>query len=65
MGSELLHVNYAAYTNSQNNTILQLAPTPLNSMSALCSQNNTPLPCQFGLFIASSSPHMQITATRI
>ena len=84
-GSELLHANYAARTNfqnnttlqlaptplnsmsalrSQNNTTLQLVPTPLNSMSALRSQNNTPLPRQFGLFIASS-PHMQITTTRI
>ena len=41
-GLELLHANYAARTNSQNNTTLQLAPTPLNSMSALRSQNNTP-----------------------
>ena len=46
-GSELLHANYVARTNFQCNTTLQLTPTPLNSMSALRSQNNTTL--QLGL----------------
>ena len=65
-GSELLLTNSATRTNSQNNMTLQLAPTPLSSMSALRSQNNTTAcPRKFGLFIASFSPHMQIDAIGI
>ena len=54
-GSELLHANYAACTNFQNNTTLQLAPTPLNSMSALRSQNNTPCLANLSFYSLFSS----------
>ena len=65
-GLELFLANSATLTNSQNNMTLQLVPTPLSSMSALRSQNNTTVcPRQFGLFIASFSPHMQINAIHI
>ena len=62
-GLELLLANSATRTNSQNNTTLQLAPTPLSSMFGLRSQNNTTLQLAPTPLSSMSALHSQNNTT--